>query len=84
MRFFKLIEDGFITRIGSGAGGEEITEAEYDEIMAVIQNKPTRTEDTDYRLLKDMTWVAVTIEEEELDDEISDLEALEILLGGAT
>lgn len=82
MRHYKLIEDGYISAIGTGGGGTEITVAEYDQIMAVIHTKPERTETTDYRLKTDLTWEAYTVEPQTDDEEISDKEALGILLGG--
>ena len=60
MRYYKTIDDGYITAIGTGGGGTEITESEYNEIMTVIQNKPPRTETTDYHLKTDLTWEAYT------------------------
>ena len=83
MRYYKTIENGFILTIGTGDGGEEITEAEYDEIMAVIHNKPARTETTDYRLKTDLTWEAYPVEPPDPDPELDGEDALEILLGGA-
>lgn len=56
MRYYKLIENGYITAIGTGGGGTEITEQEYAEIMSVIHNKPPRTATTDYRMKPDLTW----------------------------
>ena len=56
MRYFKRIEDGYIIMIGTGNGGTEITDAEYDEIMSIIHNKPTETALVGYRLKTDMTW----------------------------
>lgn len=81
MRYYKLIENDYITAIGTGGGGTEITEQEYSTIMAVIQNKPTRTETTDYHLKEDLTWEEYEridpAEPEELDPE----EVMNILLG---
>lgn len=81
MRYYKMTESGYITAIGTGGGGTEITEQEYNTIMAVIQNKPPKTETTDYHLKKDLTWEAYEridpVEPEELDPE----EAMNILLG---
>ena len=80
MRFYKLIDNGYITAIGTGGGGVEITEAEYDQIMGVIQTKPARTETKDYRLKLDLTW-------EEYDrppdpePELGEEEAFAILMG---
>ena len=84
MRYYKQLTDNYIIAIGTGSGGTEITEAEYNEIMAVIQSCP-QAEDKGYKLKADLTW-----EEYDLppvvvsdDDELSADEALEILLGGA-
>ena len=56
MRYYKQIEGNYITAIGTGGGGTEITEREYNDIMAIIQQKPQRTEIADYRLKTDLTW----------------------------
>lgn len=81
MRYYKLIENGYITAIGTGGGGTEITEQEYNAIMSAIQNKPPRTENTDYHLKEDLTWEEYEridpVEDEELDPE----EAINVLLG---
>ena len=85
MRYFKSLSDGYIYAIGTGSGGIEITEAEYNEIMAIIQNRPI-AEGKSYRLKADLTWEAYDLppEPEPSDeDEISTDEALNILLGGA-
>lgn len=84
MRYNKQTFNNYILAIGTGYGGTEITEAKYNEIMAIIQNHPT-AEGKGYRLKADLTW-----EEYDLppvpkpsdDDEISTDEALNILLGG--
>ena len=85
MRYFKSLSDGYIYAIGTGSGGIEITEAEYNEIMAIIQNRPI-AEGKGYRLKADLTWEEYDLppEPEPSDeDEISTDEALNILLGGA-
>lgn len=86
MKYYKTIEAGYITIIGTGAGGTEITAAEYNAILAVIRNRP-RADGKDYRLKTDLTWEAYDLppEPEPSDaDEVSDTQALNILLGGAT
>lgn len=80
--YYKQISDGYILAIGTGAGGTEITEEEYSEILAVIRTKPPRTNDTDYRLKADLTWEAYAVEPVE-DSYLDDSEALDIILGGA-
>lgn len=83
MRHYKLIEGNYIVAIGTGGGGVEITEAEYNTIMAVIQRKPPRTETTDYHLKTDLTWEEYEREEEPLDDaELDPQDALDAIFGG--
>lgn len=84
-RYYKQTDDVYILAIGTGYGGTEITEAEYSEILSIIQNRPI-ADGKGYRLKTDLTW-----EEYDLppvvvsdDDELSTEEALDILLGGAT
>lgn len=85
MRYFKSLSDGYIYAIGTGPAGTEITEAEYNEIMAIIQNRPT-ADGNGYRLKADLTWDEYDlppVPESSDEDEISTDEALNILLGGA-
>lgn len=87
MRYFvQYGKKNHIIAIGTGAGGTEITKVEYDEIMAIIQNRPA-AEGKGYRLKTDLTWEAYDLppEPEPSDeDELSDTQALNILLGGAS
>ena len=84
-RYYKQTDSMYILAVGVGAGGIEISADEYSEILSVIQNRPT-AEGKGYRLKADLTW-----EEYDLppvpapsdDDEISNDEAISILLGGA-
>lgn len=82
MRYYKIIENGYIQAIGTGGGGTEITEAEYSQIMAVIQQKPERNETTDFRLKENLTWEEYERPMEPETDEIDAEEALRIILGG--
>ena len=82
MRFFKIINNGYIEAIGKGNSGTEITKEEYTEILSVIQNKPPRTETKDYRLKTDLTWEEYD-REPDPEPEPTAEEALSILLGGA-
>ena len=86
MKYYKSVSNSYILAIGTGYGGEEITEDEYNEIMSIVQNRPT-AEDKGYKLKTDLTWEEYDLPPEPEpsdDDEISDDEALNILLGGAT
>ena len=39
MRYYKLIENDTIIAIGTGPGGTEITEAEYNTLLSEIRDK---------------------------------------------
>ena len=79
--YYKHIEDGCITSIGTGMGQTEITKDEYEYILTAIQSRPTPEPGFDYRLREDMSWELV---ERPIDDdpELSEQEAMDIILGG--
>ena len=84
-RYYKQTDSMYILAVGVGAGGIEISADEYSEILSVIQNRPT-AEGKGYRLKADLTWEEYdppTVPEPSDDDEISNDEAINILLGGA-
>ena len=82
MGYYKTIHDGYIYSIGTGNGGTEITESEYNEIKTVIQNKPQATETTDYMLKADLTWEAYEVDSVDPDPTEEDYaEAGRILMG---
>ena len=97
MRYYKIIENNILTSIGTGYGGEEITEAEYNRLLTEIREKAA--------LVDKLYSSEITIDEvpadwqEEIqrrvderiaaegsaeEQDISAEEALDILLGGAT
>ena len=85
MRYYKQISNDYILAVGTGPGGTEITEMEYNSILSAIQSRPT-SETQGYRLRADLTWEAYDLPpapEPSDDDEISNEEALNILLGGS-
>lgn len=79
--YYKNIDGDFITGIGTGLGDVAITQEEYETILAIVRNRPTPEAGYDYRLKTDLTWELVEAPET-MDDEISDAEALDIILGG--
>lgn len=81
MRHYKQTDNGYILGIGTGLGGEEITEEEYAEILEVIRSKPADTDGIGYRLKTDLTWEPYEVEPPEEDPELDDAEVLDILLG---
>lgn len=85
MKYYKQISDDYILAIGTGLGGIEITETEYNSILSTIQSRPV-SDTQGYRLRADLTWEAYDLPpapEPSDDDEISNEEALNILLGGS-
>ena len=88
MRYYKTVDDNFIISVGTGSGGEEITENEYAEILETISNKPTGSEGFDYRLKTDLTWeeyektVPEPIDEEaEISDYVNSLSDMGVRFG---
>lgn len=57
MRYYKIEKDGFITSIGTGNGGIEISEDEYNAIKAVLAVKPHDTLKLGHKLKTDLTWL---------------------------
>lgn len=82
MRYYKNIDGDYLVSIGTGSGGEEITQEEYENILSIIRNRPTPEAGYTYRLRTDLTWELVEAPVEPVDDEISADEALDIILGG--
>lgn len=85
-RYYKQTDSMYILAIGvgAGAGGIEISADEYSKILSVIRNRPT-AEGKGYRLKADLTWEEYDlppVPEPSDNDEISNDEAINILLGG--
>jgi hypothetical protein len=80
MRYYKLIENGYIIGIGTGPGGVEITEDEYNVLLDLIRNKPSADPGYDYWLKEDLTWELVEVPiVEPTDDEVSGEELLTMI-----
>jgi hypothetical protein len=80
MKFTKIVIGGYILGLAVADKGIEITEQEYRELTDIFHAMPVR-EGYAYRLREDLTWEEYPAEPEPVD-EISNEEALEILLGG--
>lgn len=97
MRYYKLIENDTLIAIGTGSGGTEITEAEYNALLSEIRDKA----DLANKLYNgEITIDAVPVDwQEEIqrrvderiaakgtaeEQDIPAEEALDILLGGAS
>lgn len=63
--------------------GMEILETEYLNILSVIENKPSAPEGYGYLLSDALEWELYQLPVEDDDPEISEAEALGIILGGA-
>ena len=63
--------------------GKSITMEEYDYIQNLICNKPTAPDGYGYKLTDSLEWELYEIPVEDDDPEISEAEALDIILGGA-
>jgi hypothetical protein len=79
MRYYKNIEDTYILAIGTGVGGEEITQEEYENILSVIRNRPVAETGYAYRLRTDLTWELVEAPVVEDDAEATEADYLEAL-----
>ena len=64
MKYYKVVEDGFISVIGEDICGQEISGEEYDSILYALAAKPSDTEETIY-CLQDISleWKAFRNEE---------------------
>lgn len=83
MRYYKILKDNRPVVIGIGDGGTEITEAEYSRIKTIIDSRPAAPAGFGYRLTDTLEWEQYELPPVEEDPELSDTEALAILLGGA-
>lgn len=83
MKYFKNIQDNYIAALSTGCGGEEITQEEYEHILSLVRSCPKADPGYQYRLKTDLTWELVELPPEDTDPEISESEALDIILGGA-
>lgn len=84
MRYYIEIIQGYISSIGTGFSGVEISEVKYNELLTTIRNRPTPPPGYDYWLRADtLEWELVELPPMP-EPELTDEEALEILLGGAT
>ena len=97
MRYYKRVSDESLLAIGTGYGGTEITEAEYNRLLSEILEKATLVDKlysgeitiaevpTDWREeIQRRVDERIAAEGSAEEQDISAEEALEILLGGAT
>lgn len=48
--------DGYIVSIVEGASSGNISDAEYNDLLEIIRDKPAPPDGCDYRLREDLTW----------------------------
>ena len=59
---YKVIIDGYLVSVGTGSGGTEITESEYNDLLSIIHNRPTPQSGYDYKLKADtLEWELVEL-----------------------
>ena len=97
MRYYKRVYNDIVIAIGTGYGGTEITEAEYNALLSEIREKSAMVDKlysgeitiddvpTDWQEeIQRRVDERVAAEGSAEEQDISADEALEILLGGAT
>lgn len=77
--FYKYINDKFIIGVGTGTGGEEITEQEYNSILDKINNRPEAPEGYSYRLTTSLEWELCEVPKIESTAEEEIIESEEVL-----
>ena len=80
----KIVDSGYIIGL-SEITGQDITSEEENDIRFAISTRPEPQSGYSYRLKSDLTWESFVLPAtpELMDsDEITDTEALSILLGG--
>lgn len=81
MTWFKTTQNGYILSISTGLGQQEISQAQYEELLACLMARPAAPQGKGYRLKEDLTWEVYDLPVC-VGQEISNREAMEILLGG--
>ena len=74
--FYKYINDKIIIGVGTGSGGEEVTEQEYNDILEKINNRPEAPEGFSYRLTTSLEWELCEVSKTEptAEEEIIEIE----------
>ena len=65
----KFVLNGYVIAVGEGLVGEQISDADYSALIAIIQSKPTPPTGYEYKLRADtLEWELVEAPEEEIID----------------
>lgn len=87
MKYYKNIDENYLQSVSFGTGQIEVTQEEFENLLSIIRAKPMDIGRKIWRLSVNLTWELYELppEPEPSDsDELTDAEALDILLGGAT
>lgn len=80
MRYYKIIDSSYIISVGTGTGGTEITESEYNDLLSIIHNRPTPQTGFDYKLKADtLEWELVELPPIEDDTEATESDYIDAL-----
>ena len=79
-KYFKIVEDGYISLIGTGGGDNEISREEYETILSVIMTRPEAESGYTYKLRTDLTWELCEVPPvEEIDEEATEADYISAL-----
>ena len=80
---YKIIENGYIQAIGTGAcpeNGTVIELAEFNALLAVMQSRPVPEAGYDYRLRTDLEWELVEMPiQSDADEEATEEDIIEAM-----
>ena len=81
MGFYKTIKNDYLIMVGKNTGGTEITEAEYNELLSIIHNRPIPQSGYDYKLKADtLTWELVELPEpSDIDEDATEQDYISAL-----
>ena len=78
--YIKIVNNEYVFGVAISSEGTEISEEEYNQLTEIIHNMPVKPGYV-YKLKTNLTWEEHK-HEPEPQDEISDTEAIGIILGG--
>lgn len=81
MNYRKVVINGYIVGIGETLADANIGAEDYARLTAVFSTMPEAPDGYYYMLREDETWELIEKEPEPIDPELTDSEALSILLG---
>lgn len=70
--YYKFVQNGYIIGVGVGAGGEEISETEYNKLLDIIANRPEAPEGYYYALKDICEWKLQKLPPSEQNEEVEE------------